>query len=278
MKKRLFILSAIALLAACKNSSKQSGEDAAKITAGIEPVIQGTWVMTEYINDLQKTQSPLASSARLQGIVSLNIDTWGHTGDSSSISGSLNNHEGYAFNIYFREGKEENSIQTDLKGDSNDDKYELGYTISNKDTALVLYHYKNDKLADKRSFTKVTGEVSENGEPHGLQYMVNKVLFSGNYTATDDKGKTTDVKFTNDGIVEGFEGHTTYFVFTDFIAESDGYKIDELCLDERTKTQKPFIFEASNDTIRFYAASEDYDRTKLIKGALKYTLVKKQNL
>ena len=127
----------------------------------------------------------------------------------------------------------------------------------------------------KRSFTKVTGPQTEDSEPYSLQYMVNKHLFAGDYQATDDKGKTSTITLTEDGLLKGVEEHKTYFIFTDFVGEEPGYTVDELCFDEQTKNQKPFLYKINADTLRLYEAKENEERTKISQGPLKYTLVKK---
>lgn len=261
---------------ACNNNStKATKNEADEIAAKIEPFIQGSWVMSDYITSLSQTKSPLASGSVLTDIVSLDIDTRGqHSGDSASVAASLNNHEGYAFYIYFRKGQSGTSIPTN----HTDDKggfYEMDYTIVDADTLLVLYHYGNDKkLLDKRNYTRWKSPLAENDEPSVLQRTANSILFTGKYKATDDKGITTDWEFTSGGIAQGVEGHSTYYVFTDFIAEEEGYKIDEMCFDEHTKTQKPFIFSIKGDTTYLYQAKENTERTKLEQGPLKYTLLK----
>ena len=38
------------------------------------PIIKGVWVLTDYINDIEETKSPLKSKHRLDGIVTMVID------------------------------------------------------------------------------------------------------------------------------------------------------------------------------------------------------------
>ena len=277
MKHIVTILSIAVLFAACKSGTETKKTEAEEIAARVMPVIKGTWVMTDYITSLQQTKSPLASSAVLKDIVMLDIldmDSLSHQGDSMGISGSLNNHEGLAFNIYFRKGHTETAIPI-AYSDNDGSFYELDYTIANNDTTLVVCHYgKDNQLIAKRNFTKWKQPVADYDEPSPLQRMVNKVLFAGKYKATDDAGKTFDWELTSGGIALGVEGHNTYYIFTDFIAEEPGYMVDELCFDEHEKTQKPFIFSIKGDTTYLYQAKENNERTKIEKGDLKYTLVK----
>lgn len=275
MKKLLLAASIIAIFAAACNSNSSNKEEAKDLVGTFKPIVSGAWVMTDYINELNKTKSPLAASAKLKDVVSLNIDFSMLKGDSVDVSASLNNHEGYLFSLYLREGQDERSLATGHTSMDNPGAfYELAYTINNNDTSLVLNHYdKSKKLLDKKAFTKVTGVQSENGEPYGLQYMANKVLLAGKYTATDDAGKTSEVILTDDGMVTGLGTHSTYFIFTDFLG-GDETNLDEMAFDERTKNQKPYIFEINADTVWFFQAKENEERTLLIKGPLKYTMVK----
>ncbi len=276
MKKLIGISAIIILLASCKDTATQQADDAKELAARFSPIINGGWVMTDYITQLQKTKSPLASYGVLQDIVAMDINTTDYTGDSLYIQASLNNHEGDGFMVYFRRGHSDNTLLTSLPDYKNSiNTFELGYEVNGIDTVLVLYHYgAGNKLIDKRSFTQALPS-SEDGEPSALQRIVNQTLFAGNYTATNEQGIVADVSFTADGLLQGFEGSNTFYIFTDFMTEEEGYKIDEICFDERTKNQQPFVFTISGDTTRLYAAKENEERTRLEKGALKYTLIRK---
>lgn len=273
MKKLLIIIAGISLIASCKQGGNENNKTTTK--DAILPYLQGTWVMTDYINELKNTHSPLVSSKKLNGIVSMTINKDVAERDSLPVPGSLNNHEGTSFNIILQQGANEQQLKTDLTDNNTGNYYEIGYEAG-KDTSAVLIEYNKDhKEVGKHYYTKVTGIQTDESEPYGLQYMANKVLLAGVYNATDDAGKASTIEFTEDGLIKGIEGHKTYYIFTDFLGEGDGYQVDELCLDEQTKEQKPFIFHISKDTVRLYQAKEDAERTKLEQGPLKYTLIKK---
>ncbi|MCB9047555.1 MAG: hypothetical protein H6550_15585 [Chitinophagales bacterium] len=278
MKKILIALSLIVAFAACgsDNGNKTNGPSPIELQTSFAPNIKGVWVLTDYVDDLGKTKSPKASSDKLQGIVSMDIDPEIVSGDSAIVSASLNNHEGYTFYLMYRQGQDDRSLVTaHTDPDNSDNFYELGYTTENGENMVTLNHYDKDKkLLDKRTFTKVTGPQSDNGEPYSLTYMANKILFSGSYSVTDEHGKTTEATFSDDGLVSGIGDHTTYYVFTDFIGDEET-NLDEMLFDEHTKNQKGYIFEISGDTTRLYRAMENDDRTQLIRGELKYTMVKK---
>lgn len=233
--------------------------------------------MTDYITDLQKTKSPKASAGVLQGVVSMEIDPADPTGDTSIVSASLNNHEGMTFYLFYRPGQDGQSLTTALTDeDGSGNFYELAYNISGTDTTLQLKHYnKEKKLLDTRGFTRVTGPLTDDSEPYGLQYMANKVLLSGTYNVTDDEGNAFKAELTDDGMAKGVAGHTTYYIFTDFIGDEQT-NLDEMVFDPGSKTQKPYIFEIKADTVWLYKAMENEERTLLIKGPLKYTMVRMQ--
>lgn len=273
MRKLLLIIAGASLIASCKQGGNEDKKAGAK--GAVLPYLQGTWVMTDYINDLKATGSPLQSSGKLTGIVSMTINKDVAENDSLPVPGSLNNHEGTSFNIILQQGANKQQLKTDLADNSTGNYYEIGYDAG-KDTSAVLIEYNKDhKEVGKHYFSKVTGPQTDDSEPYGLQYMANKILLTGTYNATDDAGKTSTVEFTEDGLVKGVGGHKTYYIFTDFLGEGDGYKIDELCFDEQTKNQKPYIFQIRKDTVRLYQAKENAERTKLEQGPLKYTLIKK---
>lgn len=278
MKRLLIVLSLAISLAACGGDEKTTNEGQEQtLQERFTPMIKGSWVMLYYLTDLDSTKSPKISSRKLEGIVSMDIDPTPYAGDTVIISGSLNNHERFTFYMFYRPGQEENALATAYtNGKDNGEFYELEYTIHNHDTLVALIHYDKDKeYIDSRFFVRASGPQSDNGQPYGLSYMANKVLFSGNYTVTDENGKTTDATFTDDGLVTGIGNHTTYFVFTDFTGE-DETNLDEMLFDEHTKTQKGYIFEIKENTTYLYQALENEDRTQLIRGDLKYTMIKKQ--
>lgn len=233
--------------------------------------------MTDYITDLQKTKSPKASAGVLQGVVSMEIDPAAPTGDTTIISASLNNHEGMTFYLFYRPGQDGQSLATALTDeDGSGNFYELAYNISGTDTTLQLKHYnKEKKLLDTRGFTRVTGPLTDDSEPYGLQYMANKVLLSGKYNVTDDEGNAFNAELTDDGMAKGVAGHSTYYIFTDFIGDEQT-NLDEMVFDPGSKTQKPYIFEIKADSVLLYKAMENEERTLLIRGPLKYTMIKQQ--
>lgn len=275
MKKLIYILMLPLLLMACSSGNPETTEAPKDLKGTFQPIINGVWVMTDYLDALAATKSPKAASSKLEGIVSMEINTSEIQGDSLIVAGSWNNHEGYVFNIYFRQGQDAQSlVTTHPYNDFGTDFHELSYAVENKDTLLLLKRYNKDKqLQHTRKFRKVTGPQTADSEPYGLQYMANKVLLSGKYLAIDEKGTSTNIELTDDGMAKGFGKHTTYYIYTDFLG-NELTNLDEMSFDPFTKTQKPYVFEIKGDTVLLYQAMENDERTLLIRGPLKHTLIK----
>jgi hypothetical protein len=273
MKYVIPVLALTILFAACKSGTENQKSEAEEIAARMLPIVHGTWVMTDYITSLEQTKSPLESSKLLTGVVALDFDTTGRTGDSVSVQAKKNNHENILFSIYFRKGQTETSVPVSFV--SGNEHYELDYSVANNDTTLLLCRYSADnKLLDKRSFIKWKTPVADYDDPSAVQRFANKVLFTGKYMSIDENGKTDEWELSDGGVAIGVDGHGTYFVFTDFFEEEAGYLVDEMCFDEHEKSQKPYIFSIKGDTTFLYQAKENEERTKIEKGPLKYTLVK----
>lgn len=276
MKKLFVLLLPILLLAACgEDSVEDKAANRHELISEFSPIIQGTWVLTDYIDALEKTKSPMEASAMLTGPVFMRIDPSEITGDTIYVASSMNNHEGYTFYLFMQQGADKQSLKTDHMDESGQGSYELSYEI-NDDTTLFLRKYNDDKkLVSSRSFTKVTGPQGADSQPYGVAYMANKVLFAGEYTIRDEiTGETKEIELTPDGFVEGMETHHTYYVFTDFMEEVET-NLDEMLFDEHTRNQKGYIFDIEGDTIMLFKAMENEERTLLIKGPLTYTLVRK---
>ena len=273
MKKLLLLLFIPFLLTACEadNTDNQQTAD----VSDYKPVIAGTWVVKDYYDALEKTKSPKEAYTSLKGIVSMIIDTTDMEGDSILVSARWNHKESYLYNIYLRPGKGAHSLQTTHPySNYGSDYLEIAYTIEKGDTVLQMNRYDNaGKQKESKTYLRVTGPQGPDSEPYGVQYVANKVLFSGKYKATDENGKTMDVELTDDGLVKGFGTHTLYYIYTDFDGD-ELTNLDEMAFDAFTKTQKPYIFEIKDGNILLYQALQNDERTQLIRGDLKYTLVK----
>jgi hypothetical protein len=267
--KTLFYCSII--LISCETPTSSADNQGSDKTEGLKktfnPIIDGIWVETTYIEDISRTKSPSKSQDSLSSMVELDIETNEITGDSLEV-GAPSIHEGTSFILYFRQGTKETSLPTNIVDyDTRTNFYEFGYVIMNNDTALVIYHFdKNRKLLDETKYIK----VPKNSEG-ALQYMVNKTLFSGIYDASDTAGNKMKIRFTNDGSVKGLPNFKRYYVLTDFVAEPEN-KLDEVCFDIQTKNQTCYAYKIIGDTINLYETTENEEDS--LPGSLKYRLVK----
>ena len=273
MKFSLYFIFSVFIFSSCSNDKTKS---VVAITDGdfkqsFVPIIKGSWLMTDYMTDIEKTKSPLKSADKLKDIVEL-INAGNVTNDSLEVSFSLNNHEGDSFFVTKSPGQTPNSFKTDFQDNEIPTNfYELGYELLNKDTCAFLYHYdKTNKLLDKKEFCKSFYNPTDLNRAGGLQYFVNEKLFAGNYICTDEKNQKTNVQFTAEGKVTGLPEASTYYIFTDFNG-GPVPKFDEMRL-ETDKTSKTYGFQISGNTINIYETTGDEDDLQL--GKLKYKLVK----
>lgn len=261
-------------MSACGQDENPSNDNQHNIISQFTPIINGTWVLTDYIDALTKTQSPKEASAVLKNVVVMQIDPTEMEGDTVFVSSSMNNHKSFTFYLFMRLGQDNQSLQTELTNDERESFFELSYN-TDTDTTLLLKEYDKDKkLISSKSFAKVTGPQNQDSQPYGIAYMANKILFAGKYTLTDETdGSRKIIELTPDGLVKGMGIHSTYFVFTDFMEEVET-NLDEMLFDENTRNQKGYIFEINADTIRLYKALENEERTLLIRGEHRYTLMR----
>jgi len=262
MKNAFYVLLLGGLIASCKSGNKNPVADStSKITTSVDqgnkliekfaPLIQGVWVKEAYISSIGKTGSPYRSFKQLRGVASLFINVKNIKDDSLVIGYSLNNHEGAQFPLYFKRGKQSNSLLTglpdyDLKSNSN----ELGYVINGRDTTLIFYHYnKNKNLIDSTIYSRVANNASaEDDAGKGIELITNKILISGNYNLTDINGTISKVSFNNNGSISGFLNFKNYYVATDFEAGPEN-NLDQIYFDLYEKSQKQYLFKLKPYTI-----------------------------
>jgi hypothetical protein len=269
MRQTFLIIAFSFFLTTCQTSGTRTENESSIQIKDIKSIINGNWYEPTYIADIQKTKSPFKSQNALVTMVELDIDLSKAIGDTLEV-GAPSIHEGTSFRITFTPGLAPNSVQTDIIDYENETNfYELGYSISTKDTTILIYHYdKNKKLLGQMEYQK----APENYEG-ALQYMVNKTLFSGNYKTVDSCGQTLTLNFSNDGILTGLPNFKKFYVLTDFVAGPEN-NLDEVCFEIQTNNQICYAFEIKGDTIILYDTKESDDHNDLLLGQLKYKLIK----
>ena len=254
MKQLTHLIIIAIILTNCSNAQIKSIDNKITQTDNSKKTIlsslKGVWVSTDYINEISKTKSPLKSSNKLKGVVTMIIDRH-QVGDSLEIGISINNHEGGSFFAFLSPGQNSSSLKTNLP-DYNESSnfYELGFENINNESVLFLYHFdKAKKLLDKRQFTKVAESQKDDDAAWGLQYIVNKIMFSGHYIFYD-KGVQTNVEFKNDGSSIGLKDFKKYVVATDFVAEGpDEESFDAISFSNSKSVGTVFLFEFNSDTL-----------------------------
>jgi hypothetical protein len=241
MKRKLrtikILLCCLTLLISCQTvtspQNKKGRIENDNLKKSFASIFNGSWVYKDYLEDISKTKSPTKSQHSLATIVELDIDSSKIMADSLEV-GAPGIHEGGSFFVYFKSGNSNKSFPTSIVDyDAETNFYELSYSITNKDTELVISHYnKNKKLLDENRYRRITGNKED-----PLQFMVNKLLFSGTYLITDTTGISINIRFTNDGEVTGLPGFEKYYILTDYVAE-DKNSPDQVCFDIQTKNQK----------------------------------------
>jgi hypothetical protein len=263
-------------LAACNEPEQKAvPEKQIDLSQKFKPFLHGVWIPADYLTELAKTKSPHKASEQLKLISEFVIDTSGNSKDSLGVDISLGNHEGSQFVLYFKQGQLSNSLVTNFSDFSDKNNfYELGYVSNIADSFLVLYHYNQNKnLIDQTKYIKVKGVQPGKSLEYGFQYMVNKNLLAGTFTATDTTGKEIVVSLTNDGTVSGLPNRKTYYVLTDFVAEDEDGP-DEICFDIQTSRQDCYGFQIHGDTLNLFKPEENIKDTVVQKPVVIYSLVR----
>jgi hypothetical protein len=274
----------VMLLLSCQSKSgDKTGASAVPSTSLTKPfpsLLEGHWVMTEYIDDIIKTKSPFRSSEKLGGLVAMIITLNNVEGDSLEVGANLGNHEGGRFTLYMRPGKTTSSFKTDM-GDfadfENEGNFsELAYETANGDTSLFLYNYdRNQKQVGRRRFTRVHCAECGGSLEDGIQKVVRKHLIAGSYTVVEspEKRESAIVRFEETGSMTGISDFSQYDLLTDFVA--DDYPIDRIYFRSESSGDEPWLtFDIAGDTLNLYRTIQSEEGE--IPGALLYKLVRKR--
>ena len=176
-------------------------------------------------------------------------------------------------------------MKTNIINDDNKfNFYELGCEIINNITYLFLYHYdKTNTLINKIQFSKVAEKQQDvelaytSEEAWGLQYMVNKKLFSGNFILIDSLNRKTKIKFNDNGSLTDFYNFNTYYIQTDFLGDSIWLYEDLIILKNKEfDSLEIYAFQIKKDTVYLYSVIPHEEIGLPFKlDKLKYKLVRK---
>ncbi len=279
MKQITYVILTFFILTSCSNKQTSNTTDEVLQVEDLKETFSsefnGVWVLTDYIKSIETTKSPLKSADKLDGVVTMIIDIKNQV-DSFYVGVSWNNHEGYNFITYSLPGNKENSLKTNLVDYENKSNYyELGYEDFGNQTHLALYHYnKDNKLIDKKLFSKVADYQTDDDAAWGLQYIVNEKLFKGNYILIDTIGNKTNVSFKSDGTLIGMQDFKTYYVFTDFMGGPETI-LDGIAFRINQRNSIWLAFVIQKDTTYLYNTTGDEEAGELLQlDKLIYKLVK----
>lgn len=278
MKALIYLLLALGIFTSCSTDNSTTTDEPNSIDSlrqNFNTVFKGVWVLSDYLEAIEKTKSLLKSSDKLEGVVTMVIDKIAHA-DSMRIGVSWNNHEGYDFTAYFRQGQNRNSLKTNLPDyEEKTNFYELSYESIGNEIFLWLNHYnKNKQLIDKRRFDKVATTQPDTDLTWGLQYAVNERLFAGNYLLIDSTETLRKVYLKSDGTLTGHPAFKTYYVMTDYLGGPVAM-LDKVIFNIDTDRSKGFAFKKLKDTTYLYSTIGDEDAGEIVKIVkVQYKLVK----
>jgi len=283
MKNTFYAFIIICLLFSCKSNTKQKAQDTVKsqsvnnqdeaLIKKFKPIIQGVWVKKDYIDKVIKTKSPLAAIDECRGITVMYINTDQIKGDSLQFIAGYFNHDSGDVTIRFRAGEKPSTILFNDK--------DLSYSIENGDTTMTIFQYENrEKALVKAKFIKVLNREPNDDLGYGMDYAINKGVFSGNYSLTDSAGRVSKINFTNDGKVSGFFNFSEYNIDFDLNNEPMD-NLDMIFFRDKKRTAKnvshgDYSFKFSADTLSLYDTHPNADSTELILGKRIYKLVKQK--
>ena len=249
------------------------------------PILSGAWLNATYMASLRKTHSPRQAHGHWgsSGITEILIDPTSYKGDSMAVALGISNHEGMPLRyVHLRQGQAANSWPTTSYAEGNGDallEINLRYTIRNADTLLYLdQRNKKTKRVITTAFQQLRGCSGKGAALQSpplqipLSHFVNCLDFAGIHLLTDSVGHNSSVRFTEDGNVQGLQGHQTYEVNTDF--EGPFHELDTVFLDIYQKTQQVLAFTTNGDTVRLYTVHDDTITYKRQRGRLCYTLIR----
>jgi hypothetical protein len=274
MKRLILPLLVLVILVSCKNkTSKQdktastpAENSAVDLIAKFKPIFTGNWVKISYIDKVISTKSPLAAYDEAQGITEISFNHHEIEGDSMLVMFGWNNHEGGEQPMRFTPGRRPNSLQIGETG-------EIQYTITKSDTILTLYW----PLDDNKAISSITFKKAYNKGKNlddGLNYFINKGLFTGQYILKDSTGKETEVQFYTDGTLHGFAPFKTYRVANDLNSDAMT-NLDEITFNEGKKIYKSFTYKITGDTLKLFSTKANTDSSLLVVDKLRYTLIRK---
>lgn len=283
IKKRLLLILCIVSLVACrsKNQEKDSlnkqtitkanADDAKVLITKIKPLLAGLWVNKEYIDEIKRTKSPQKSYEKVGNITDMLIDTSKIKSDTLSLYCNEGFHEVGIVKLKFDPAIFENGIKRHHRINNFDDEYCRLKLNRTRDILTLYWNEQQGKSIKPIQFYKVSIPPGQEGDPHYT--IINRILISGNYLATDSLKNRFKVSFTDDGKVKGLNDFKTYQVLTDYMTPPNN--LDEIGF-EIDKQLNWYGFKISADTLNIYGIKEAADSVNEVLTNLKYKLVRQK--
>ncbi|HBX83396.1 MAG: hypothetical protein A2W97_16465 [Bacteroidetes bacterium GWE2_40_63] len=219
----------------------------------------GVWLPKSYLYSIEKSKSAYLSHKAIPIISELSIHTKDLKNDTLYIGASLNNHEGYGFNIWNTGQLKGNEYLNNIFDWEKENKYLFVYNIADTTISIVFKGIK-DSIESRIEFVKVLEyEFVSNYGGIGYDYISRKFIINGKYQVLDsnknDLGVANFEPMT--GKIKDFN-YGYYTIATDYIA-NPCYPSDHIILrlnPEEYLTQKYLSIINRNDTILLYETEE----------------------
>jgi hypothetical protein len=160
-------------------------------------MIEGGWLSEEYINALEKYQSPSLALAHGGNEPQCAFDISQINGDTViNFRGRLHNNESENYELIFLKNGD---LKLNINRPGNTNQYRIKYRVNAKDTSLqlIISGKITDTITYQRQFRKFPLDKGEYYTAMGL--CINRNLFAGDWLYGSDT-----VRFTENGLIENF--------------------------------------------------------------------------
>ena len=217
-------------------------------------VIHGIWSPKEYVNLLERTNSAFLAHDSIPLIAEFQINTSKFSGDTLGVVSSINNHEGYGFDLFFNQSKYA-FIKTSAFAIDENNRIELRWDIALDTTLFMIEKDRDGNKVNSTSYVRVgaNGLFSQYGG-NSYDIATRMVMLNGDYVI---KSTNDTISFNIDGSIDNFR--KKYFTIqSDFGGPSySGDNILLLNTEEDYENRELYIFESVNDTISLFEEIED---------------------
>lgn len=236
------------------------------------PLMEGSWVKSDYLEILEKTKSSLAAWHHVGDVTSFYFNFDKLKGDSLKFGVNYGNHEGDELYLYFREISAKNTFAAKVEGYEKYNFIDRFYEFQLESPYIFLRKYdKKHNLLETTKYTRVSTE-KVNHVTEGLSFALNSNIIAGKYWYNNQ-----EIFFDNNGKTN-FLGFSKYNIWEDFNGP-DNLETDGLTLSGNQKFSTLFL-KIEKDSLLFFETIEqkdEFDQTFIAgKGELKYTLLKQE--